>query len=62
MRGININNDDHFNFSNVIMLIILVIAALLIAGAKYADEHRDSPILEVTKKTSQVDTTGVGFI
>ena len=62
MRRIHIDNNDNFNARNAIMLLIILIAAILLAGAKYAKENNDPPILEATKSTSQVVNTGVGFI
>ena len=62
MRRIHIDNNDNFNVSNAVMIILILIAAILLAGAKYAKENNDPPILEATKSTSQIVNTGVGFI
>lgn len=62
MRRIHIDDNDDFNFHDTIILLLILISAILLAGAKYAKDNSDSPILEATKSTSKVVTTDVGFI
>ena len=62
MKRIEITDDDNFNAKDAVILVVIIIIAMLFAAAVHAQNDDHTPILEATKKTSQVVTTDRAWV